>query len=294
MDTSDVIININGYSFKITENKLLYGGDRIISHTFKIGGDYNNCISVSYKYDMNNKPISAKIPHALYEPECAIGSKLERGSGTVLMLKTLLQYVHKQLPTITLFEFDDMSHIDCIPRHNKNMSKHSPPRPSLKPLSLSHLSIAYNSKTWYEDKFNATMIDPVKYKKYRETIRFLEQPDKKPDFIQFLQIAQPPTDQYDYLESIYNKSNTYREFFNNIPKSNRCTILLPWLVQFMDHYLKDVFSTNGWQIDVTKINTNIKGGSINTKRNTTQNTTRKQKLYPSNLKIITYKEYHNI
>jgi len=277
---SEEIINIGGYRFKIIENKMIYGGNRIISHTFKIGGDYDNCISVSYKYDMNNNPISAKIPHALYEPECSVGSNLERGPGTILMLKTLLQYTYKKIPQITIFNFDDMSHIDCIP---KDLSK-PPPRSSLKPLSLSHLSIAYKSKTWYEEYFNAKMINPTAYTKYRESLQFLESSTTKPDFIEFLQIAQPPKEQYTYLESIYNSSATYRDFFKKIPKEKRCEILLPWLVQFIDYYLKNVFSTGGWYINVKEMNT-MKGG----KRNETR---KSRKIYPSKYRIINYKEYH--
>lgn len=274
MDTKEEIIKINGYTFKITETKMIYGGDRIISHTFKIGGDYDNCIGVSYTYN-NNKPVSAKIPHALYEPECSIGSNLEKGIGTVLMMKTLLRYVHNKIPSITTFQFDDMSHIDCIP---KNTNK-QPPRPSKKPLSLAYLSIAYNSKTWYEEKFNATLIDSKKYSSYREKISFLKDQHEKVEFTKFLEIAKPPIDQISYLESIYIKSKTYREFFDAIPKAHRCDILSPWLVQFMEYYLKGVFSTNDWQINVTAMN----GGS--------RSKTRKA-IYPSKYKMINYKEYH--
>ena len=277
------IIKIGKYSFKIIENKMDYGG-RIISHTFRIGGDYDNCITISYKYNTENKPISAKIPHkiphALYEPECSIGAHLEKGPGTVLMLKTLLQYVYEKIPNIKTFEFDDMSHIDCIP---KDLSKH-PPRPSLKPLSLSYLSIAYNSNTWYEEHFNAKMSDSIAYNKYREVLYFLKNPSAKVEFIEFLQIAQPPKEQYTYLESIYKASRTYREFFNAIPKGNRCEILLPWLTQFLNYYLKGIFSTDNWKIDVTEMN-KVKGGE---KRKTQRN----RKVYPLNYRIINYKEYN--
>jgi hypothetical protein len=272
------IINVGRYSFKIIENKMAYG-DKIISHTFRIGGEYDNCISISYKYDMENKPISAKIPHALYEPECSIGSNLERGPGTILMLKTLLRYVYKKIPTIKIFEFDDMSHIDCIP---KDVSK-PPPRQSLKPLSLSYLSIAYNSNTWYEEHFNAKMRDSIAYNKYREALHFLKKPSAKVEFIEFLQIAQAPKEQYIYLESIYKTARTYREFFDAIPKEKRCDLLLPWLVEFLNYYLKGIFSTDNWEINVTEMN-KIKGGKRKTQRNS--------KIYGSNYRVINYKEYN--
>jgi hypothetical protein len=245
-------IHIGKYSFKITETKFQYG-DRIISHTFKIGGNYDNCISISYTYQ-DNKPISAKIPHAQYEPECSIGSTLEKGEGTTLMLKTLLRYAHNKIKQVTIFHFDDMSHIDCV---DKVMSKSIPRTPTM-PLNLSYFSLAYNSETWYERHFNAKMSDKEKYAKYKEKRKFLTDPEQKPPFVEFLEIAQPPEDQYEYLETLYNKSATYRVFFDSIPRATRCKVLYPWLTTFMEYYLKDVFSNYGWEIDVTEMNT--KGG----------------------------------
>lgn len=276
--TSD-IITAGKYTFKIAKNILKYD-DRIISHTYKVGGDYDDCINISYKYS-NNVPISVSMPHLLYEPECAIGSDLERGSGTEILIKSAIQYAYKEVPSITIFKFDDMSHIDCV---EKDMTQ-LPPRKSIKPLNLSYFSIAYHGITWYESRFNAKMIDEAKYKLYKERLVFLTDPEKKVPFERFLEIAQP-TEGISYLENIYRSSNTYRIFFESIPTHTRCDILYPWLVTFMKHYLSDVFSEKGWMIDVTDMNSNRKrGGTYMTK-------TRKH-LRNKKYRIYNYSETHN-
>jgi hypothetical protein len=127
------------------------------------------------------------------------------------------------------------------------------------------------------------MRDSIAYNKYREALHFLKKPNAKVDFIEFLQIAQPPKEQYIYLESIYKTARTYREFFDAIPKEKRCELLLPWLVEFLNYYLKDIFSTNNWEINITEMN-KIKGGKRKTQRNS--------KIYGSNYRVINYKEYN--
>ncbi len=274
--SSSTIIKVGKNEFKITESIMKFG-DRIISHTFKIGGTYDNCIGVSYTYNNLNKPTNAKIPHALYEPECSMDSSLEKGSGTILMLKSLLKYVYTIIPSVASFTFDDMSHIDCV---EKDMTQ-SPPRKPIKPLNLAYFSIAYNGQTWYEKHFNARMVDTAKYNRYRERIRFLTDPTVKVDYVEFLRIAQPPPELYSYLEKIYNKSDTYRSFFESIPKAKRCDILYSWLVSFMEYYLKDVFSTNDWVINILTMNNTIGGAN---KYNIRE--------YPSKYRLISHRNIH--
>lgn len=269
------IVPVGKYKFKITETIMAFE-DRIISHTFKIGGDYDNCISVSYTYN-NNKPVSATIPHALYEPECSTENPLEKGEGTVIMLKTLLKHVYSKIPTIHIFSFDDMSNIDCV---EKDLKK-SIPRSPTKPLNLAYFSIAYNSETWYEKQFNAKMTNSSKYTKYKKSLEFLTDPTAKLDFIKFLEITKPNETDYKYLESVYNKSKTYREFFEAMPKTKRCDILFNWLTSFMEYYLKNIYSPKDWEIDILEMNTTV-GGSKGSKGS-------KSEAYPKKYRLVEFR-----
>ena len=190
-----------------------------------------------------------------------MGVFLEKGSGTELMIKTSIRYAYKDVPSIPIFEFDDDSHIDCI---EKNLSK-SIPRKQKKPLNLAFFYIVYHDKTWYEARFNAKMIDNEKYKTYRNSLNFLTDPTKKPSFVTFLEIIgeslESSIEKIPYLETYYNKAATYRDFFQNIPKTKRCEILIIWLNSFMNHYIGHTFSDKGWFIDVNKMDTPQHGGN---------------------------------
>jgi len=279
-------IMVGKYSFDVVENQRKYNG-KLFMRTFKIGGDYQDCVNLSYTYN-NGNPVSAKLPHLMYEPECSIGSDHPRGLGSVVLIKSLLEYAHNKIKDVSKFEFDDMSNIDCV---EKDLSL-KPPRLLIKPLKLSYFSLAYHDKTWYEKNFNATMKDKQKYKKYRETITFLKDPNRKESFETFLAIAKPPIEQINLLKSYYENANTYREFFNNIPFDNRCDILFPWLVGFMSYYLKDIIIEYGWEIDINTMNNTNK---INTKKggNRKNKTIKENRLVPKKYKLINYTEMHS-
>lgn len=256
------IIEIDKYKFFIQRRIETYR-DEIIIHTYKVGGNYKDCITISYRYK-ESKPVQATIPHLLYEPECAVDTFLEKGSGTEILIKSALRYAYKDVTTIPYFEFTDNSHIDCV---DKDLTK-KPPRKPIKPLNLAFFYIAYHGITWYEARFNAKMIDTEKYKKYKKSLSFLEDPSKKVAFIEFLQII-GITDSIKDLESIYVKASTYREFFNNIPKTKRCDLLFGWLNTFMNYYIGSTFDDKGWYIDIRNMDKTkniIVGGSLSSKK----------------------------
>lgn len=279
------IIKVGKYTFSIID-KTTYYRDSIYYRGFKIGGDYEDCINISYIYN-NGVPVEAKLPHLMYEPECSIGSNLEKGGGSEIMIKTIINYAYNKIPSITKFYFDDMSHIDCI---EKNMLL-SPPRKSQKLLNLAMLSIAYNSQTWYEKYFNATMKNKEMYSKYRERLQFLEDPPSKVPFERFLEIARPPANQMEALDKYYKSAKTYREFFKNIPFEERCLLLLPWLENFIMYYLQGVYNNMGWEINVLDMNTKRGGSNKTRKYKKGKNISYKNRLYPSHYKLINYISY---
>ena len=148
VSTSD-IIDIGRYRFKVIKN-IIKHNDILISHTYKVGGDYADCINVSYKYS-NNVPISVSMPHLLYEPECAIGSILEKGTGTELLIKSAIRYAYTDVPSLSIFTFDDMSHIDC---NKKDITKRVPRKPS-NLLSLHWSTSSSHIMTRYEARYSA-------------------------------------------------------------------------------------------------------------------------------------------
>ena len=105
MESVKTIVNVGKYKFQIIDNTLSIR-DEIYCRNFKIGGNSNNsdCVNVSIKYNQN-KPVSASIPYVVYDPDCSIDISLDRGHGSVMMIKTLLNHIHTQIPTIIEINF---------------------------------------------------------------------------------------------------------------------------------------------------------------------------------------------
>lgn len=284
-DTADV--EVNGKKFRIKESKWTYG-DRIISHTFNMGGEDEHCVDATIFYGPDNQPTHGKIPYIEHSDGCAIGSTLDRGSGTILMFKTLLKHIHKKYPSVTIFKLDDMSHIECATEEEQKIASRYQRKKGtkVKPLNLYHLSIAYNGCTWYEKYFGARLENAEQYRHYQERVQSLTRPEDKVDFISFIQMAMVPKDQFEYLEKRYEQSSTYREFFQSIPKEDRCMILYPWLSAFMTELLGNTFTNTNWIIDVTTMPSQRKqqGGRRSTRKNST--------YYLPKGRIINYTEKH--
>jgi hypothetical protein len=260
MEPIKTIITQGKYTFQITDNTLSLR-DQIYSRNFKIGGNYPDCVNVSITYQ-NNLPVSASIPHVVYDPECSIHTPLDRGQGSVIMIKTLLQYIHTQIPTLTEVRFEDKSSIECATEQEIETkgSRFRKKGTYIYPIPLYYFSLAFNGETWYEKHFHARQSDTTKHQKYKETVHALlysQEQKSNTSFLQFLQIAQPPIEIIQELESYYTNTKTFGDFFQSIPKLDRCKLVREWIYPFMSYHLKDVFDNTDWIIELP---VNMNGG----------------------------------
>jgi hypothetical protein len=234
METIETTINTGKYSFQITDNTLSTR-EQIYCRKVIISGKHSRYVNVSISYSQNS-PLSASISHILYDEECSFDTPIDRDEGSITILKTLFQYIHTQLPTITEVKFEDNSNIEFVDENE---------------IPLYYFSIAFNGETWYEKHFNARQKDKIKHDKYKAKINELlysTQLKNNTSFIQFLQIAKPPIEIIDELEKYYIASNTFGLFFQSIPKQHRCRLVGSWIEQFMKFILKDVFYNENWII----------------------------------------------
>jgi len=248
MDGSKKIKITSGkYTFQIIDNTL-FSRDKteIYSRNFKIGGTYPDCVNVSVIYE-NNKPVEATIPFLLGDPECSLDIPLEKGVGAIIMIKTLLDYVYKQLPTLTHIKFDDKSSIECANEEeikNGSYVKHMP---------LYYFSIVFNGQTWYEKYFNAKQKDQVLHQRYRTRVNdFLYSSEFKTnmEFDRFVSLFDKREDEMSELYQYYDNANNFNDFFQSIPKQDRCRLVGSWIEQFMKFILKDVFYNENWIIQL--------------------------------------------
>ena len=252
MTTTPKNVTKGKYTFQITDNTILFR-DEIYCRNIKIGGINVDCVNVSIFYK-NNLPDIASIPYIMYDPYCSIGNTLDKGNGTILMIETLLEYIQKEIPSIKEIHFEDKSNIECATEYEiqKKGSRFRKKGTHVYPIPLYYFSIAFNGETWYEKYFNARQKDRNKHDKYRAKIDNLYSEELKTNtsFLRFLEIAQPPVELIDELEHYYNKSGTFKDFFQSIPKPERCKLTRDWISTFMSYHLKDVFENTDWLIDL--------------------------------------------
>ena len=263
--TEPIVINIGKYRFNIKENILRNREGDIYSYNFQIGGNYADCVNVSISYDATGNPVSAKIPTLVYDSECSLAAPLDRGEGTITMIKTLLHHIKTKVPEINEFVFEDKSNIECGTEEEKHQKRRRKRGTHAVPVVLYYFSIAFNGVTWYENHFKAYQKDLAMHTAYRAQVKKLLTDEKmKPDFNEFLRIAQPPMKYLDELQTLYESAPTYGQFFSSMPKEDRCRLVREWLPTFMEHYLRGVFKNTDWVIDVRKMDkkrNNMYGGT---------------------------------
>jgi hypothetical protein len=269
-----IMITSPPYKFQILDNTL-FSRDKteIYSRSFKIGGTYPDCVNISVIYK-NNKPVDASMPTLLSDPECSFIRPLEKGSGAIIMIKTLLNYVYTQLPTLTHIKFDDKSNIECATEEElKKGSRFRKKGTYVKPIPLYYFSILFNGETWYEKYFNAKQKDEVRHQQYRKKVNeFLYSPEFKTNmsFDRFVSLFDKREEEMTELYEYYNNANNFNDFFQSIPKQHRCRLVGSWIEQFMKFILKDVFYNENWIIhfplETTGGNTKIRNKNNKTKK----------------------------
>jgi len=260
------------YTFQIVDNTLLSRDKtEIYSRNFKIGGTYPDCVNVSVIYE-NNNPVDACMPNLFSDPECSFNQPLDKGDGTILMIKTLLSYVYTQLPTLSQIKFDDKSSIECATDEElKKGSRFRKKGTYVKPMPLYYFSILFNGQTWYEKHFNAKQIDDVRHQLYRKRVdELLHSNDFKTDmeFGKFVSLFDKREDEMIDLYQYYKNTNTFYQFVRAIPRDERCRLVGQWIEQFMKFILKDVFYNENW---IIKLPIEMRGGNkIRNKNNKTR------------------------
>ena len=267
METTEV--TVGKYRFRIIEN-IVERDKRIYNRSFKIGGNYHDCVNVTISYDAQNKPILASIPTLLNDSECSLDAPLDRGEGSILIIKTLLHHIHSKIPSITQFKFEDYSKLECGTEEEKNRKRDRVRGTHAVPVPLYYFSIAFNGVTWYEKHFQAKQSNPEVHKAYREKIyKVCYTPKAKMTFDEFISITTPTLEQIDEIKPYYERASTYNQFFTSIPKERRCPLVRRWINTFMSHILEGAFQHTNWIIDITTMDNphiELRGGGKKTRR----------------------------
>lgn len=230
----------------VTQKFVLIVKRTVYGYYINFGGKHSKvtCIDM-FIYD-NDK--TAKLQQIDYDQRCNLDENMSRGIGTRDMLQSCL-FAVKQLfgDDLDDIELDDASSIACDNGLN---------------VSLASYYLAFFGKTWYELHFGAVPItkDAELYKTRKHL--FLNKSAKQ-DIEWFKQLLRRSNTDLQYQNSlleIYEKTDTYREFFDNLKayydRSSLCVASRPWVHQFM---VREIFNiaAQSWKIDLNRYSSNV-------------------------------------
>jgi len=207
------------------------------------------------KVDDKNINVGGKtfcVNIALYENEttlywlktdeggCELNEKEIRGDNTIKMTDLAFSLLRKYYPErtqmITLLDDSGFSWKDKKGKKYKTNF--------LKGYLLLH------RKTWYEDKFEATMCDSDIYLKYRKMAENnFDDPSKKPETFNFMN-----SEVKEKLDPLYKNSKTWGEFINKIKEKyndEKYKLIYDWYRQAIYIIFDGMEINQDWKIDIS-------------------------------------------
>ena len=280
------IINVGSCRFKIVDKPSLREG-RVYYRRFTITSEFTEHESIESEFVENEytdrvklavsfidtqEPIYAEIEHA---HNYSIHTRTDAGKFSVILRNALFQYVREKIPSITEIRLDDNTNFEST--ENSKLDQMDVNRFTI-PISFYYFSIAFNGKTWYEYHFGARLQNPEKHEAYRKKVDwFLHSKELKSsmEYTKFLNISscyflqknfrstleiENPFETIDKLEPYYNDPSavTFGDFFQLIPKQDRCSLVGGWIYMVMRHFFDDVFSNRDWVIDIPMVTNDVK------------------------------------
>lgn len=263
-------IDVGSYACKIVDKSSLHEG-RTYCRRFTITSEFTEHEStervevvVSHR---DSQPVYAEIEHA---HNYSIHTNRDSVKFSVILRNALFQYVREKIPSITEIRLDDNTNFEST--ENSKLDQMDVNRFTI-PISFYYFSIAFNGKTWYEHHFGARLRNPEKHAAYRKKVEwFLHSKELKSsmEYTKFLNISscyflqknfrstlkiENPFETIDKLEPYYNDPSavTFGDFFQLIPKQDRCSLVGGWIYMVMRHFFDDVFSNRDWVIDIPAV-----------------------------------------
>jgi hypothetical protein len=128
------------------------------------------------------------LSQVTYRPTCTIGKRMERGSPTVKMVKTLLKKVMQDTTYDRIF-LTDQSEIDCILPGDDDVAFR---------INLPMLSFITSGKTWYQKHFHAEFVSEKLKRNLEKSNNLLESPTSSDDIASFSNVVKEGLDSYKY------------------------------------------------------------------------------------------------
>ena len=194
-----------------------------------IGGHVKWCIQCDIiKSDNVIQPIGY-LNQVRYDIKCSLEHSFVKGIDTKQIIYFTVQYIKDKYPEVKGLIFSDLSTRVC----DNNVD-----------VNLAVMTYLYSEQTWYEKNFGAYIapMSETEYNIIRNEIRKTKDNKNKVSWeVMSETITNEGTKMTDaYLEELYNKSNSWREFFEPIYDKLKidkfCIYISSWLPKFINKY----------------------------------------------------------
>lgn len=235
--TMIVMPTIGKFIVRIKRNNNIRTGN-LDYYMVLIGTDPKNaCVNIRTPY---NSAEPMKLAYVTSEVECTLDNITPmKGLATVQMIQLGITIARKLSPKSTMLELEDCSHFTC-----------SSPEGDLK-MALPAFYFAFHRKTWYEDKFGATLKSPKNREQYERAVANMDNPSKKPREFNF-----GTNSLNEILMPLYDECATWGTFFQRIAKkykNDKCWVVQPWIDEAMRHIFEgSIYDMREWEFNVTK------------------------------------------
>lgn len=198
-----------------------------------VGGEDKWCINAELiKEGANTKPLGYLIK-LRYDMYCSLEHSFTKGKDTKQLLYFLVQYIHDRYPQVKGLLFNDLSTREC-----DNDSE----------VNLAVMTYLYSEKTWYE-KAAGAYISPQSEKEFAAIKSKFRKAKETPWDVMSATIKnQAHYTEYsdNELETLYQNSKTWKEFFEPIYKkidiADFCVFISSWLDNFILKYFNNLQS----------------------------------------------------
>lgn len=194
-----------------------------------IGGHVKWCIQCEIiKRDNVIQPVGY-LNQVRYDIKCSLEHSFVKGIDTKQIIYFTVQYIKDKYPEVKGLIFSDLSTRVC----DNNVD-----------VNLAVMTYLYSEQTWYEKNFGAYIapMSETEYNIIRNEIRKTKDNKNKVSWeVMSETITNEGTKMTDaYLEELYNKSNSWREFFEPIYDKLKidkfCIYISSWLPKFINKY----------------------------------------------------------
>jgi hypothetical protein len=240
-----VMPTIGQFKVTITEKKHPYNSSKLLHTTLNVGGHYDKCVNITILPPEARDSKELKLSWAeIHKKQCTVDSQVIRGTATVEMVNLAFTIARGIAPYAEYVTLDDMSYFYC-----------NTPKGEEK-VTLPPFHIALYGKTWYEDKFKATMVNKADYAKYKECIKAINDDRLKPEIFNFGNDTVE-----EILLPLYKESKNWGEFFKLIAKHHprdKCVLMYSWTERVIEMIFKELggsklYSGEKWVIDLNNI-----------------------------------------